>query len=76
MITAFTLIVLVLAIIIVFLVYLQAGRAKTMGQTIVGTNDLDLFTEKKSRSTDKFLLVLTSVLVALYLIFAFVVFCL
>jgi preprotein translocase subunit SecG len=69
--TALIILMIVFSIIIIGLVYIQSGKVKNVGSAIIGTQDVELFENTKQRGSDKFLHILTIVLIGLFLLFAF-----
>lgn len=67
-----TIFLLVIGLLLIVLIILQSGRVKSLGSSIVGTKDADLFDHKK-RGWEKILHYITVGLVLLFVILAFVI---
>ena len=61
----------VIAILLIIVIYLQSGKVKNVGSSIVGTKDIELFENQKRRGTELWLHVTTWILVILFMLFAF-----
>ncbi len=61
----------VIAVLLIIVIYMQSGKVKNVGSSIVGTKDVELFENQKRRGTELWLHVATWVLVILFMLFAF-----
>lgn len=59
---------------LVILVFIQSGKVRTSGASITGTQDLELFENRKIRGSEKWLNITTWLMVALFMIFTIVLF--
>lgn len=59
---------LVISIILIILLYLQSGKVKNVGSSIIGTKDVELFEKTKRRGMDRFLHITSIFLISLFLI--------
>ncbi len=65
---ALLIIELVLALLLLLVLFLQSGKVKNVGSSIIGTKDVELFENMKRRGSEKFLHITTILMVAIFLI--------
>ncbi len=58
----------IISIILLVLVYLQSGKVKNVGSSIIGTKDIELFENTKYRGYERILHIATIVLIAIFII--------
>ncbi len=64
-------ILVIIGIILIVLIYIQSGKVKSLGSSIVGTKDISLFENTKKRGIDKWLHIITWILVIIFFLIAF-----
>lgn len=64
----------VIGSILIILLFLQSGRVRNVGASIIGTQNVELFENIKKRGGERFLHWLTVTLVIIFLIIAMVMF--
>lgn len=67
-----TFILLIIGLILIVLIILQSGRVKSLGSSIVGTKDIELF-EHKKRGWEKILHWITIFLIVVFVLLAFII---
>lgn len=66
-----TLVVISFALIV--LIYMQSGWARNVSSSIIGTHNVDLFENSKTRGSERILLILTGICVFLFILFAILI---
>lgn len=59
---------------LLILIWAQSGKVKSVGASITGSNDIELFEEKKVKGSERFLNILTWVLVISFISFGITLF--
>ncbi|CRX37162.1 / / preprotein translocase subunit SecG / 34108:34338 Forward [Candidatus Hepatoplasma crinochetorum] len=68
---ALKIILVIISFILLVLLYLQSGKVKNVGSSIIGTKDVELFENIKHRGNDRILHIITVVLVILFVAISF-----
>ncbi|AHK22148.1 preprotein translocase subunit SecG [Candidatus Hepatoplasma crinochetorum] len=68
---AFKIILLIISIVLLVLLYLQSGKVKNVGSSIIGTKDVELFENIKHRGSDRVLHIITVTLIILFVAISF-----
>lgn len=71
---AIIIILIVISAILIVLLFVQGGKVKNIGSSIVGTTNIELFENTKKRGSEKILNYLTIILIGLFIILSFVLF--
>ncbi len=71
---AFLVTAIVLAAVLIVLIFLQSGRVRNIGSSIIGTQNVELFEGGKKRGMEKVLYWITGLLVVAFVACAFAVF--
>lgn len=69
---ALKIILVIISFILLVLLYLQSGKVKNVGSSIIGTKDVELFENVKHRGNDRILHIVTIVLVILFVAISFI----
>ncbi len=64
-------ILVIIGVILIIIIYIQSGKVKSLGSSIVGTKDISLFENTKKRGIDRWLHIATWILVILFFLIAF-----
>lgn len=59
---------------LLFVVWMQSGKVKSVGSSITGSQDIELFEEKKVKGGERFLNILTWALVVSFITFGIILF--
>ncbi len=65
---ALLIIELVIALLLLVILYMQSGKVKNVGSSIIGTKDVELFENIKRRGFDKFLHITTIIMISAFII--------
>lgn len=68
---ALKIILVIISFVLLVLLYLQSGKVKNVGSSIIGTKDVELFENIKHRGNDRILHIITVVLVILFVAISF-----
>lgn len=64
----------IVSMFLIILIYLQSGEVKSMGSSLVGTADIELFENKKYRGAQRWMNAITWSLVVVYLVTSILMF--
>ncbi len=64
---------LIIALVLIVLIYMQSGWARNVSSSIIGNQSLELFENTKYRGSEKLLIVLTAVFVFLFILVAILI---
>lgn len=59
---------------LLFVIWAQSGKVKSVGASITGSQDIELFEDKKVKGGERFLNILTWVLVVAFITFGIILF--
>lgn len=68
---AMLILLLIIGFTLIVLIYIQSGKVKSLGSAIVGTKDISLFENTKKRGVDKWLHIITWILIILFFAISF-----
>lgn len=74
MVQAFLIILIVISSILLVLLFMQSGKVRNIGASIVGTQNVELFENSKTRGFEKIIHVTTFILVLAFVGFSFALF--
>lgn len=57
----------IISIVLIIVLYLQSGRVKNVGSSIIGIKDVELFENIKRRGFEKYLHIFTWILVVIFM---------
>lgn len=57
----------IISIILLVFLYMQSGKVKNIGSSIIGTKDVELFENTKRRGFEKYLHIFTWVLIVVFI---------
>lgn len=70
---ALIIIEIIISLILLIILYIQSGKVKNVGSSIIGVKDVELFENMKYRGFDRFLNYLTIFLITIFLIIPIIV---
>jgi len=71
MIQALIIMLIVISVVLIGLLFIQSGKVKNVGSSIIGTKDVELFENTKRRGSERVLHAITWILIILFMLFAF-----
>jgi protein translocase SecG subunit len=64
---------LIIALVLIVLIYMQSGWARNVSSSIIGNQNLELFENTKTRGSERVLIMLTSFFIFLLLLISIVI---
>jgi protein translocase SecG subunit len=66
-------VILLIALTLIVLIYMQSGWARNVSSSIIGNQNLELFENTKTRGSERVLMILTSVFVFLLILVTIII---
>ena len=71
---AIAILLLVVSVLLVILIYIQSGKVKNLGSSIVGIKNVELFDVTKKRGFERVIFWSTILLIVLFFVFSLILF--